>query len=57
MIELSAEQRQLAKIVHDYASQFPLTEDGDAQLLQACLWVADMLVALTLAAKPRQTED
>ncbi|ELF4588875.1 arylsulfatase regulator [Salmonella enterica] len=36
MIELSAEQRQLAKIVHDYASQFPLTEDGDTQLLQGC---------------------
>ena len=34
MINLTAEQRQLAKIVHDYASLFPLTEDGDAQLLQ-----------------------
>lgn len=36
MIELSAEQRQLAKIVHDYAGQFPLTVDGDAQLLHGC---------------------
>ena len=26
MIGLTAEQRQLAKIVHDYAIQFPLTE-------------------------------
>ena len=36
MINLTTEQRQLAKIVHDYASRFPLTEDGDAQLLQGC---------------------
>lgn len=36
MIDLTAEQRQLVKIVHDYASQFPLTEDGNAQLLQGC---------------------
>lgn len=34
MIDLTAEQQQLAKIVHDYACQFPLAEDGDAQLLQ-----------------------
>ena len=31
-----AVQRQLAKIVHDYASRFPKTADGDAQLLQGC---------------------
>lgn len=36
MIDLTAGQRQLAKIVHDYASQFPPTEKGDAQLLQGC---------------------
>lgn len=36
MIDLTAEQRQLAKIVHDYASQFPLTENGDTRLLQGC---------------------
>lgn len=36
MIGLTAEQQQLAKIVHDYASRFPPTEDGDAQLLQGC---------------------
>lgn len=36
MIDLTAEQRQLAKIVHDYASRFPQTADGDAQLLQGC---------------------
>lgn len=30
MIDLRAEQRQLAKIVHDYASWFPLKEDGEA---------------------------
>ncbi|MNH33057.1 hypothetical protein D3C79_935430 [compost metagenome] len=36
MIELSAEQHQLAKIVHDYASRFPSTENGDAHLLQGC---------------------
>lgn len=34
MVDLTAEQRQLAKTVHDYACQFPLTENGDAQLLQ-----------------------
>lgn len=34
MVDLTTEQRQLAKLVHDYAGQFPLTEDGDAQLLQ-----------------------
>ncbi|EDF6155086.1 arylsulfatase regulator, partial [Salmonella enterica] len=28
MIDLTAEQRQLAKIVHDYASRFPQTADG-----------------------------
>jgi len=36
MIDLTAEQRHLAKIVHDYACRFPLTEGGDAQLLQSC---------------------
>lgn len=36
MVDLTAEQRQLAKIVHEYASRFPLTEEGDAQLLQGC---------------------
>lgn len=36
MINLTAEQHQLAKIVHDYACQFPLTEHGDAQLLHGC---------------------
>ncbi len=36
MIDLTTEQRQLAKIVHDYACQFPPTENGDAQLLQGC---------------------
>ena len=36
MIDLTAEQRQLAKIVHDYARRFPQTADGDAQLLQGC---------------------
>ncbi|EHM6190850.1 hypothetical protein KGS39_003572 [Escherichia coli] len=36
MIDLIAEQRQLAKIVHDYASRFPQTAYGDAQLLQGC---------------------
>lgn len=35
-IDLTAEQRQLAKIVHDYASRFPQTADGDTQLLQGC---------------------
>lgn len=33
MVDLTAEQRQQAKIVQDYASRFPLTENGDAQLL------------------------
>jgi hypothetical protein len=33
MLDLTAEQQHLAKIVHDYACQFPLTEHGDAQLL------------------------
>lgn len=36
MVNLTAEQRQLAKIIHDYAYRFPLTENGDAQLLQGC---------------------
>lgn len=36
MINLTAEQQQLAKIVHDYASRFPPTENGDGQLLQGC---------------------
>jgi len=36
MMNLTAEQQQLVKIVDDYANQFPLTEDGDAQLLQGC---------------------
>lgn len=37
MIVLTAEQQQLAEIVHDYANLFPLTEDGDAQLLLAVM--------------------
>lgn len=36
MLDLAIEQRQLAKIVHDYAYQFPLTESDDAELLQGC---------------------
>nr|WP_255872195.1 MULTISPECIES: hypothetical protein [Pseudomonas syringae group genomosp. 2] len=36
MLDLSAEQHQLAKTVHDYASRFPSTESGDSQLLQGC---------------------
>ena len=36
MIGLTAEQQQLAKIVHDYVCRFPSTGDGDAQLLQGC---------------------
>lgn len=36
MIDLTTEQQQLAIIVHDDASRFPQTENGDAQLLQGC---------------------
>lgn len=36
MINSTIEQRQLAKIVHDYACQFPPTGGGDAELLQGC---------------------
>lgn len=36
MIDLTSEQQQLAKIVHDYACLFPPTENGDSQLLQGC---------------------
>lgn len=36
MIDLTTEQQQLAKIVHDYASWFTQTEDGDARLLRGC---------------------
>ncbi|WP_410750481.1 arylsulfatase regulator [Citrobacter sp. U14242] len=43
MIDLTAEQRQLAKIVHDYACRFPLTENGDVQLLQGCYDYIDAL--------------
>lgn len=43
MIELSTEQRQLAKVVHDCASQFPLTEDGDAQLVHGCYDYMELL--------------
>ncbi|MGL5389103.1 MAG: arylsulfatase regulator [Serratia sp. (in: enterobacteria)] len=36
MIDLTVEQQQLAKIVHDYGCRFPTTENGDSQLLQGC---------------------
>lgn len=36
MIGLTSEQQSLAKKVHEYASRFPVTEEGDAQLLQGC---------------------
>lgn len=36
MIDLTAGQQQLAKIVHDYTCRFPTTENGDALLLQGC---------------------
>ncbi len=36
MVYLTTEQQQLVQIVNDYACRFPLTEDGDAQLLQGC---------------------
>jgi len=35
-IELNAEQLQLVKIIHDHALRFPLSEAGDAELLQTC---------------------
>lgn len=35
-VELSAEQLQMARIVHEYTLRFPLTETGDEQLLQTC---------------------
>lgn len=35
MNDLTLEQLQLTRIVDDYANQFPLTEDGDALLLEA----------------------
>jgi len=34
MIGLTSEQQLLAKEVHDYACRFPVTEEGDAQLLE-----------------------
>lgn len=36
MIKLNAEQRQLAKLIHDYANRFPVSVIGDEQLLQGC---------------------
>ncbi|ANW26956.1 arylsulfatase regulator [Vibrio coralliilyticus] len=36
MNDLTLEQLQLTRIVNDYANQFPLTEDGDALLLEGC---------------------
>lgn len=36
MNDLTLEQLQLTRIVDDYANQFPLTEDGDALLLEGC---------------------
>ncbi|WP_234498146.1 arylsulfatase regulator [Vibrio maritimus] len=36
MVYLTTEQQQLVQIVNDYACRFPLTEDGDDQLLQGC---------------------
>lgn len=38
MNDLTAEQRQLVKLVHDFGYRYPLTENGDAQLLLA-IWV------------------
>ncbi|MBK8971897.1 MAG: arylsulfatase regulator [Hahellaceae bacterium] len=35
-VELSAEQLQMVKIIHDHARRFPLTETGDEHLLQTC---------------------
>lgn len=35
-MDLTAEQRQLASIIHDYACRCPETEQGDALLLQGC---------------------
>ncbi|CAI1954178.1 MULTISPECIES: arylsulfatase regulator [Serratia] len=37
MINLTADQQQLAKIVDNYACRFPLTENGDSQLFQGGL--------------------
>lgn len=36
VIDLTAEQLQLVKIVNDHALRFPLNESGDAELLQTC---------------------
>lgn len=36
MNDLTLDQLQLTRIVDDYANQFPLTEDGDALLLEGC---------------------
>lgn len=44
MIGLNSEQQALAKKIHDYACRFPVTEEGDAELLQGCydyiLWAS-----------------
>ena len=34
--QLTAEQLQMVKIVHENAMRFPVTEAGDAQILQTC---------------------
>ncbi|AWK15684.1 arylsulfatase regulator [Candidatus Fukatsuia symbiotica] len=36
MIDLSAEQRHMIKLIDDYAAKFPLSEVGDEQLLSTC---------------------
>lgn len=36
MIGLTLEQKELAKRIHAYAYRFPVTEEGDTQLLQGC---------------------
>ncbi|EIR1990449.1 hypothetical protein LWN49_003966 [Salmonella enterica] len=56
MIDLTAEQRQLAKIVHDYACRFPLTENGDAQLLQGCYDYMDAFKRVMDSASKVQME-
>jgi hypothetical protein len=37
MVDLTAEQRQLAKMVHDYASRFPLTEKWRCSVIAGLL--------------------
>lgn len=55
-IDLTAEHKQLAKIVRDFGCRFPSTDNGDAQLLQDCYDCMETFIIVMDGAFPARID-